>query len=156
MIPGRWIVNRRARAWVFIPLAAAAACVCWAAFSPVSTTKTRDELFAIPEGTWARRMSGDQVDILPSRIRLTLGIKDVLLLRNLDSVPQTFGPTLLMPGQSFRLPFEVASEYQFACSAHSSGQMTIIVDPFPASPWARLGWRGRQLIDSIGHLDKTT
>lgn len=101
-------------------------------------------------------MAGDPVDILPSRIRLTLGINDVLLLRNLDSVPQTFGPTLLMPGQSFRLPFEVASEYQFACSAHSSGQMTIIVDPFPASPAARLGWRAKQLIDSIRHLNKTT
>jgi hypothetical protein len=101
----------------------------------------------IPEGTWQRRMSGEQVDILPQRIRLTLGINDVLLLRNQDTVPQTFGPALLMPGQSFRLPFEVASEYQFACTAHSSGQMTIIVDPFPASPWGRLRWRVLQLAE---------
>lgn len=149
-------MNRRVRAWIFIPLAVSAACVGWAAFSPVKVPATRDELFAIPEGTWARRRSGDLVDILPSRIRLTLGVNDVLLLRNLDSVPQTFGPTLLMPGQSFRLPFEVASEYQFACSAHSSGQMTIIVDPFPGSPLGRLGWRARKLTDSIRHLNKTT
>ncbi len=40
-------------------------------------------------------------------------------LKNQDTVPQTFGPALLMPGQSFRLPFEVASDYQFACTAHS-------------------------------------
>lgn len=96
------------------------------------------------------------VDILPSQIRLTLGINDVLLLKNLDSVPQTFGPALLMPGQSFRLPFELASEYQFACSAHSSGQMTIIVDPFPATPLARLRWRAMQLPETLRHLYKKT
>ena len=112
----------------------------WAALAPVRFD-SREELFEIPKGTWARRMSGDPVEILPSEIRLTLGIRDVLLLRNLDDVPQTFGPALMMPGQSFRLPFEVASSYQFACTAHASGQMTIIVEPYPATPWARLRWR---------------
>ena len=73
-------------------------------------------------------MAGDKVEILPSTIRLTLGLNDVLLLRNLDDVPQVFGPTLMMPGQSFRLPFEQASELQFACTAHASGQMTVVVD----------------------------
>jgi hypothetical protein len=60
-------------------------------------------------------------------------------------VPQIFGPTLMMPGQSFRLPFASASSYQFACTAHASGQMTITVEPFPATPWARLWWRVREL-----------
>ena len=64
-------------------------------------------------------------------IRLTLGLNDVLLLRNLDDVPQVFGPTIMMPGQSFRLPFEKAAEYQFACTAHASGQMTVVVEPEP-------------------------
>ena len=91
--------------------------LAWAALAPVQFA-SRDEVFEIPKGTWARRMSGDKVEILPSQIRLTLGVHDVLLLRNLDDVPQVFGPTLMMPGQSFRLPFEVASSYQFACTAH--------------------------------------
>ena len=65
----------------------------------------------------------------------------MLRLTNLDTVPQTFGPALLMPGQSFRLPFEQASEYDFVCSAHASGSMKIIVVPYPATPWARLRWR---------------
>jgi hypothetical protein len=90
-------------------------------------------------------MAGNKIDILPSSIRLTLGLKDVLVLKNLDDVPQIFGPTLMMPGQSFRLPFAVASDYQFACTAHASGQMTIIVEPEPDSPWARVGWRLRQV-----------
>jgi hypothetical protein len=112
----------------------------WAALSPIESA-SRDQLFEIPKGTWARRMAGDAVEILPSEIRLTLGVRDVLLLRNLDDVPQVFGPALMMPGQSFRLPFGVASSYQFACTAHASGQMTVVVEPEPLSPWARLRWR---------------
>ncbi len=90
-------------------------------------------------------MTGDKVEILPDHIRLTLGLRDVLVLRNLDDVPQIFGPTLMMPGQSFRLPFEKASEYQFACTAHASGQMTVTVEPNPATPLARILWRVRSL-----------
>jgi len=115
------------------------------ALTPISSP-TREQLFEIPQGTWARRMAGDPVEILPSELRLTLGVRDVLLLRNRDDVPQTFGPTLLMPGQSFRLPFAVASRYSFVCTAHASGQMTIVVDPFPDTPWARLAWRARELV----------
>jgi hypothetical protein len=116
----------------------------WAGLAPV-TSATRDEIFEIPPGTWARRMAGDPVEILPSEIRLTLGVRDVLVLRNHDEVPQIFGPTLMMPGQSFRLPFAVASSYQFACTAHASGQMTVVVEPYPETPWARLRWRVARL-----------
>jgi hypothetical protein len=117
----------------------------WGALAPVRS-ESRDQLFQIPKGTWARRMAGDPVEILPAEIRLTLGIRDVLVLENLDDVPQIFGPTLMMPGQSFRLPFASASSYQFACTAHASGQMTIVVEPFPETPWARLRWRVRELL----------
>src|SRR5215475_12481357 len=109
-------------------------------------TESRDRIFEIPKGTWSRRMSGDKVEILPDHIRLTLGLRDVLVLRNHDDVPQIFGPTLMMPGQSFRLPFERAAEYQFACTAHASGQMTIVVEPNPTMPWSRLLWRARALL----------
>ena len=79
--------------------------------------------------------------ILPDRIRLTLGLNDVLLIRNHDDVPQTFGPTIMMPGQSFSLPFERAASYQFVCTAHASGSLTIDVEPEPVTPWARIHWR---------------
>ena len=117
----------------------------WAALAPISPG-SRDEIFEIPKGTWARRMAGDKVDILPSEINLTLGVKDVLVLKNRDDVPQIFGPALMMPGQNFRLPFALASSYQFACSAHTSGQMTINVHPMPDSPWSRLRWRLNTLL----------
>jgi hypothetical protein len=125
-------------------LATAVSATAWAALSPIRST-SHDVVFEIPKGTWARRMAGNKVEILPSRIRLTLGLKDVLVLKNMDDVPQTFGPILMMPGQSFRLPFAVASDYQFACTAHASGQMTITVEPMPESPWARVWWRLRSV-----------
>jgi hypothetical protein len=138
------IVRRLALAFA----AGALGLLAWAAFAPVQAG-SREAVFEIPKGTYARRMAGDDVGILPARIHLTLGVRDVLLLRNLDEVPQQFGPTVLMPGQSFRLPFEVASTYSFACSAHASGQMTIVVDPQPLSPWRRLGWRAAALWDAV-------
>jgi hypothetical protein len=125
-------------------LATAVSATAWAALSPIRST-SHDVVFEIPKGTFARRMAGNKVEILPSRIRLTLGLKDVLVLKNLDDVPQVFGPILMMPGQSFRLPFAVAADYQFACTAHASGQMTIIVEPKPESPWARVWWRLRSV-----------
>jgi hypothetical protein len=120
--------------------AAVLAATLWAALAPIQLS-TRDELFEIPAGTYARRMAGDKVEILPDTIRLALGANDVLLLRNLDEVPQVFGPVLIMPGQSFRLPFETASTYSFACTAHASGQMSVIVDPAPTPGWPALRWR---------------
>ena len=132
-----------------LSLALAVSALAWAALSPVAADD-RDEVFEIPKGTWARRMAGDKVEILPSEVRLTLGVKDVLVLKNSDDVPQVFGPVLMMPGQSFRLPFETASSYQFACTAHASGQMTVTVVPGPDSAWERLAWRTRALTSSRG------
>ena len=130
---------------LLVLLAGVGATLAWAGSTPVASA-SRNAVFEIPKGTWARRMSGDKVEILPDHIRLTLGVRDILVLRNQDDVPQIFGPTLMMPGQSFRLPFEQAAEYQFACTAHASGQMTIIVEPSPETPWARIRWRTRELL----------
>jgi hypothetical protein len=136
-------VRVRTLAWLAAGVVVTGA-LSWAALAPLPQI-SRDQIFEIPKGTWARRMSGDKVEILPDHIRLTLGIRDNLVLRNHDDVPQIFGPTLMMPGQSFKLPFERAAEYQFACTAHASGQMTIVVEPFPESPWAKIHWRLEEL-----------
>lgn len=117
----------------------------WAAFAPIQAA-SRDALFEIPKGTWARRMAGDKAEILPDTITLVLGVNDVLLLRNSDSVPQIFGPVLIMPGQDFRLPFEQAGEHPFACTAHASGQMTVVVEATPQAGWQRLQWRLKTLL----------
>jgi hypothetical protein len=112
----------------------------WAALAPIGVT-SHDALYEIPRGTYAHRMAGEKVDIFPQTIRLTLGLDDVLVLRNADTVPHIFGPALIMPGQSFRLPFVTASTYSFECSAHPNGGLSVIVEPGPAPGWERLRWR---------------
>jgi hypothetical protein len=124
------------------------AALVWVGLLPIERG-SGDELFEIPRGTWKRRMAGEDIGILPDHIRLTLGVRDTLVLRNLDDVPQIFGPALMMPGQSFRLPFERAAEYQFACTAHASGQMTIIVEPQPVTLWAKISWHARELLRAM-------
>ncbi|NML61094.1 hypothetical protein HHL21_08370 [Massilia sp. RP-1-19] len=131
-------LRRHPAAWSLAACLALA--LAWAALAPPHAA-TRDRLFEIPKGTWERRMAGDKVEILPSVVKLTLGVQDVLLLRNSDTVPQQFGPVLIMPGQDFRLPFDQVSENQFACTAHSSGQMTVSVLALPDRGWDRLKWR---------------
>jgi hypothetical protein len=121
--------------------------VVFAAMWPL-TFKSREELFEIPRGTFARHMAGDHHDLLPSEIDLVVGVHNVLTLKNSDDVPQTFGPTLLMPGQSLRIPFTRPSENNFNCTAHSNGQLLVVVEAAPAWPWERLGWRIRRLLRS--------
>lgn len=121
--------------------------VGWAAMAPIAVS--HEELFEIPKGTAARRLAGESIDILPQTIRLTLGLNDVLVFRNADSAPHIFGPTLIMPGQSFRLPFAQASTYSFQCTAHANGQLNVIVDPAPAPGWERIRWRWRKLTNAV-------
>jgi hypothetical protein len=119
----------------------------WAALAPIEAA-SHNELFTIPRGTWARRMAGEKIEILPHTIRLMLGVNDILLLRNADVVPHVFGPTLIMPGQSFSLPFAQASIYSFMCTAHANGQLNVIVEPLPAPGRERLRWRLHRLTDT--------
>lgn len=130
------------RGTVLLALAAAAftGALAWAALTPLPPD-AREAVYVIPKGTWARRMAGEPLDILPQELRLVLEVRDILVLRNEDDVPQVFGPVLIMPKQSFTMPFHKAATYQFACSLHVSGQLSVIVQPAPAAGWERLRWR---------------
>jgi len=116
-----------------------------AAMWPV-TFDSREELFEIPKGTWARRMAGEKREILPRDVHLVVGIHNVFMLKNSDDVPQIFGPTLLMPGQSLRIPFTRPSENYFSCTAHASGQLLVVVEATPNWPWERLSFRVRRML----------
>ena len=134
-------MSYRRRYWVLVLLIGiAAGAGAWAAFAPVHTD-SKEQVYVIPKGTWERRHAGENLDIIPAEIHLTIGAKDVLVMRNLDDVPQLFGPVLIMPGQSFRLPFRRASTYLFTCPLHTSGLLSIVVEEMPAPGWARLRWR---------------
>lgn len=120
----------------------------WAALAPIDAAR-REAVFEIPPGTSARRMAGERIEPFPQTIRLTLGLKDVLVLRNADDVPHIFGPALILPGQNFRLPFAAASTYSFACTAHPNGGLSVIVEPGPAPGWERFRWRWQRLANAV-------
>lgn len=136
----------RRRAWLaIVPAVAALAGLGWAAFAPLEQVP-REELFEIPAGTAARRIAGEkELAILPQTIRLEAG--EVLALRNADAAPHIFGPTLIMPGQTFRLPFAKAASYSFLCTAHADGQLTVVVAPPPGPGWERIQRRWDTLTD---------
>lgn len=134
----------RGRRWWVITASAAGlvvlAAVSWAAFGPFPLMP-RERVYVIPKGTGARQAAGQAVSPIPSRIRLLVGIQDVLVLRNEDVIPQAFGPIQLRPGQTYRVPFQVPATFDFACSVHEDGQVAIIVERPPPPGWARLRWR---------------
>jgi hypothetical protein len=120
--------------------------LAWAALAPIPAGP-REAVYVIPRGTAARLAAGEKVQAFPSRMRLTLGVRDLLVIRNEDDQPQNFGPVWLAPGQTYRVPFTAAATFDFACSAHEDGELTIVVEREPVAGWSRLRWRVAGLLD---------
>lgn len=77
----------------------------------------------------------------PAAVRLTLGVQDVLLVRNATGAPLVFGPVQLAPGGEFRLPVEEAGEQLIPCPALPGGVLRVRVVPIPDPGLERLRWR---------------
>lgn len=87
----------------------------------------------------------------PAAVRLTLGVQDVLLLRNATGAPLVFGPVQLAPGGEFRLPVEEAGEQDIPCPALPGGVLRVRVVPMPDPGLDRLRWR----LGNVGHAIRT-
>lgn len=122
-----------------------AALAAWAAFAPLPGGP-REAVYVIPNGTASRRALGVKPSVLPDVMRFTLGVRDVLVLRNEDDAAATFGPVRLAPGQTYRVPFRTAATFQLACSVHEGGQVGIVVTAAPREGWERLQWHVMNLI----------
>ncbi|OGQ84579.1 MAG: hypothetical protein A3F90_02730 [Deltaproteobacteria bacterium RIFCSPLOWO2_12_FULL_60_19] len=122
------------------------AAALWASAAPVSSDQ-RELVYVIPRGTWARKVAGEKLNVIPSTVRLTLGVQDILVLRNEDEAPALFGPVLLMPRQSYRIPARVPSRFELTCPLHESGRLTILVEKAPEAGWPRLRWRVARLFE---------
>jgi hypothetical protein len=107
----------------------------WAALAPLPALP-RERVIVIPRGAGAL---GPRP--FPSNIQLTLGLQDVLVLRNEDDRPQLVGGIEIAAGQSLSIPFHRVQDFQLACSAHPSGQLRISVAAKPAPGFGRLWWR---------------
>jgi len=120
-------LHQRPAVWL---AAALLALLLWAGLAPLRAP-SREILFEL----------GEQRGPVPGVLRLTLGVQDVLLLRNNSAKPQVFGQLRILPGHVFRLPFEQTGEFDFACSDRPRGQVRVQVVAPPDPGLARLRWR---------------
>jgi hypothetical protein len=130
--------------------AAVLAALLWAAMAPLHYP-TREQLLAFPRGAAVLRGHAGPAPV-PAELRLTLGVRDVLLLQNQDLAPHVFGQVLVLPGRTVRLPFEQAGEFPFACDLAPGSTVLVRVLPQPDPGWSRLRWRLATLADAIRHL----
>lgn len=126
-------------------LALALGATGWAAFAPLPEG-ARALTFVIPPGTAARLKAGEPFNVLPSPIHLTVGVRDVLVLTNDDDAIHQVGPIILGSRQTYRIPFRRPGNFQYACSLHAAGTLTLVIAPAPAAGLDRLRWRLDQLI----------
>jgi hypothetical protein len=126
-------------------LALALGATGWAAFAPLPEG-ARAFTFVIPPGTAARLKAGEPFNVLPSPIHLTVGVRDVLVLTNDDDAIHQVGPIILGSRQTYRIPFRRPGNFQYACSLHATGTLTLVIAPAPAAGLDRLRWRLDQLI----------
>ena len=123
----------------------------WGALAPLRTP-SHERSFTFPEASEKEGRDGRRSMALPREMRLTLGVQDVLLLRNHDRRPHVFGPLQLQPGQEFRLPFEQAGDYAVACPDVAGGTLTVRVVRLPVPGWDRLRWRVQALVQGLRTL----
>jgi hypothetical protein len=126
------------------------AVLLWMAVAPLHYP-TRERLLEFPHGAAVLRGQAESI-LVPAEVRLTLGVRDVLLLRNRDVVPHVFGQVLVLPGHVVRLPFEQAGDFPFACDLAPAAKVTVRVLPQPDPGWARLRWRSAAFVEAIRSL----
>jgi hypothetical protein len=137
------------RHWPLAGLAAGLALgLVWGALAPLGGG-SHELLLEVPRGALGSTGAGLQV---PAEIRLTRGVRDVLLLRNRDSAALAFGPVDVGPGREFRLPFEEEGEFVFACPAVAGGSVRVRVLASPDPGWERLRWRLDNLVQAVRYL----
>lgn len=123
------------------------AVAAWAALAPLRYP-TRELVFDFPSTDPAARAPAR----VPSEVWLTLGVRDVLLLRNRDRAAHVFGQVRVLPGREFRLPFEQAGDFPFACDAAPGARVLVRVLAQPDPGWARLRWRLHGLFETVRDL----
>ena len=116
----------------------------WAALAPLPALP-KERVIVIPRGAAARGPAP-----FPSNVQLTLGLQDVLVLRNEDDRAQLVGGIEVGAGESLSIPFYRVQDFQLACSAHPSGQLRISVSALPDRGPSRLWWRLGRLRASLG------
>jgi hypothetical protein len=138
------VTRRPAAVAAAIALVIALGALAWGAFAPLPETGAAVS-FVIPPGAAARLKAGEPLTILPSPIFLTVGVRDVLAITNDDEAIHQVGPIILGSRQTYRIPFRKPGRFQYACSLHATGTLSLVIAPPPAAGLERLRWRLDQL-----------
>ncbi len=92
--------------------------------------------YVIPPGTNARLANGEDVLDIPEEIKLTVGIKDTLVIENQDNVVHTFGLFTILPQTTLTKRFTAPRVYQNICTFHENREMKVVINP---APWDIFG-----------------
>lgn len=84
-----------------------------------------DYTVVVPAGTAARIAAGDQVELMPERLELSVG--DRLVIENRDDAAVTVGPFAVRPGETFRYRFANPGRYIGFCTIGKGNQIEIVV-----------------------------
>jgi hypothetical protein len=81
--------------------------------------------YEIPRGTAAALARGEAVDVLPADLQL--GLRDKLIVVNLDDQPHAVGPFRLAPGEELARDADQITSFSGFCSLHLGGRIDIQV-----------------------------
>ncbi|NWG21991.1 MAG: hypothetical protein HXY39_16920 [Chloroflexi bacterium] len=120
-----WSVHRIALlAFTFIVLGAG---IAGAWYGSQRQEAERRLVFTVPNGSVARLAAGEQLDVLPPTIQLSLRGQDTLVIRNEDVQPIQVGPFKIAPGQQFEQRYYNPGTYDLMCTLHQSQRLRIVV-----------------------------
>jgi hypothetical protein len=86
-------------------------------------------VFIIPKGTVISQANGSDTVRFPTRLTLTVGARDTLVIINDDVWPAQVGPFRLEPGQQMRQRFRGPGTYEVLCATmYHQGQLRITVN----------------------------
>lgn len=89
--------------------------------------QSRQLVIVIPPGTAAQIEAGQSGNAPPHRIELTLGIQDVLVIRNEDSAWHQVGPYRIAPGHTLVQRFSRPGTVRATCTMYPGREVEIVV-----------------------------
>lgn len=97
----------------------------WAVFFSGSDPDPETHTFVVEAGTGDRLARGEQVDLMPTEVRMAVG--DTLVIRNDDDRTYLVGPYIVRAGEELSQTYQSPQVLIGECSLASSGQIQIVV-----------------------------
>jgi plastocyanin len=116
---------RRARRGPILAGVAAVAAVVLLVVAVTATLGSEEILVEVPAGTAERMAAGEEVELLPRTLRVSVG--DRLRIVNHDDEAHEVGPYAVAPGQTLEQTFTSPGTLEGLCTLHPSGAITIEV-----------------------------